>query len=381
MKIFLRYKSISLIMIVVFTCGYMVFNYNMQAKLTEKFEYQDKTDNSYKYEKTILVTPCIERYDENADYAGYISAAAEQIDKEDINISMIDISPLMNEYALRTMANLYIGGMQPKYPLIKGEYPDDEIRKENSRCVVLGKNRKKYVSTENGTDYIYLDGEKYIVTGYISTQRSHYLDNRVIIYNTDNESNMRKSVNDSLKMGMAQIVFASDTDKELYNIADEFVEQIGLLSDGMLEANVISESESTEITTSYVPDVTYRRWAWLAYAFCMISDVFLLQYWIMQRKKEIVIKKIYGFSAFRILWDIFTETLLLMAVSVLLGEFFVNVSDMFSTGFAGFNIEIFVYTGLTVLGYLCISMMLVLIYPMIWLCRNDPVSLMSDKRR
>lgn len=381
MKIILRYKSISLIMIVVFACGYVVFNYNMQAKLTEKFEYQDKIDNSYKYEKTILVTPCFERYDENVDYAGYISSAAEKIVNGDINISVVDISPLMNEYGVRTMANLYIDGMQPKYPLIKGRYPDAEDMEKNGRCVILGKSRKKYVSTENGTDYIYLDGEKYVVTGYISTLKSHYLDNQVIIYNDDNESNMWKSVNDSLKMGMAQIVFTSDTDKELYNTADEFMEQISLLSDGMLEANVISEYESTEVATSYAPEQTYRQWAWLAYAFCVISDIFLLQYWIMQRKKEIAIKKIHGFSAFRILRDIFSETFMLMVLGVLLGEFFVVVSDAFSTGFAGFNIEIFVYTGLTVLGYLCISMMLVLIYPMIWLCRNDPVSLMSDKGR
>lgn len=380
MKIFIKYKSLSFLMILVFASSYVVFNYNMQAKLTEKFEYQDKKNNRYEYETTILVVPNITLYDENINYAQYISAAITKVDKENINISIVDISPLIDDYGVRSLASLYIDGVQPKYPLIKGDYPNAEQLKTNDGYVVLGKNKKKYVYTEDGKDYIYLDGERYLVTGYISTSKSHYLDNQIIIYSGNEASNMWQSVNDYLKMGMVQIVFVSDANMNLYYIANEFREQISLVSYGLLETYVISESESTKITTSYVPQIRYRKWAWLAYAFCIVSNTFLLQYWIMQRKKEFIIKKIYGFSAFRILRDFFFETLLLILISILLGELFVLANGILATGLAVFDIEIFAYMGLIIIGYMCVSMVLILICPIIWLCKCNPVSMINSKR-
>ena len=57
MKGLLRYKSVSFWMIIIFAMSFVVFNYSMQVKLTEKYEYADSVENSYKYTSTVLVVP------------------------------------------------------------------------------------------------------------------------------------------------------------------------------------------------------------------------------------------------------------------------------------------------------------------------------------
>ncbi len=380
MKALLRYKYISVWMIVVFATSFVVFNYNMQAKLTEKFESEDRADNAYKYESTVLIFPTMTSYYENINYAGYFIDAVSQIDKDDINISIIDATFRLDDCGLYSLSDLYIDGMQYKYPLVKGSYPTKEQLESGEGFVVLGRNKRKYVFVENDKEFLRINGEKYQVTGYISTSRSHYLNNEIIIYNDNHDSMIWQSVNDYIKMGIVQVVFMSDTNAGLCNVVEDFEERIKLLSNDTLEILIISTDENLKITTSFVPELKYRKWAWIAYVFCIVTNILICQYWIVCRKKEFAIKKAYGFSIFGIIKDFIQETLLLMSIGLVAGISFVLVNDILAIGLIAFDVEVFTYFSLIIIGYIFISTLLISIYPAIWLFRINPLELLNNKK-
>ena len=378
MKNLFRYKYVSVLFIIIFSIGFVVFNYNMQAKLTKKFETEDILQNKYKYEATVLVAPVLSTYDSNIDYVTYLINSFAEIEDDEVNVFIIDIDARLNDYGVTTLADVYILGDEPKYPLVKGNYPENKSLDE--KYIILGINRKKYTYKQNNLEFINVSNEQYTVTGYMSTLRSHYLDNEIIIYNSNFEGELWNYINNYLKMGMLQIVFLSDTNSNIEKIVNDFTNNIQDNSNGALESYVLSYKDNLKMTSSYVPPIKYKTWAWLSYFFSIVTTTFMCQYWMMCRKKEFAIKKIFGFSIFKIISQFLLETLYLMIIGVLFGIIFIVANNIFARGLGVFNIEIFSYVIGIVIGYVVISLIFVSIYPIIRLSRLKSVELINKKR-
>ena len=350
----------------------------MQAKLTKKFETEDILQNKYKYEATVLVAPVLSTYDSNIDYVTYLINSFAEIEDDEVNVFIIDIDARLNDYGVTTLADVYILGDEPKYPLVKGNYPENKSLDE--KYIILGINRKKYTYKQNNLEFINVSNEQYTVTGYMSTLRSHYLDNEIIIYNSNFEGELWNDINNYLKMGMLQIVFLSDTNSNIEKIVNDFTNNIQDNSNGALESYVLSYKDNLKMTSSYVPPIKYKTWAWLSYFFSIVTTTFMCQYWMMCRKKEFAIKKIFGFSIFKIISQFLLETLYLMIIGVLFGIIFIVANNIFARGLGVFNIEIFSYVIGIVIGYVVISLIFVSIYPIIRLSRLKSVELINKKR-
>lgn len=379
MKGLLRYKIISFWMIIIFAMSFAVFNYSMQVKLTEKYEYEDAVENSYKYKSTVLMTPVAEFYDESRDYRQYLIDSCLKMNTDDVNITIVDISPRVDNQGSRTLTDVYICGPAPKYDLISGNYPAEDEMKEH-KCAVVGRNKMRYTYMEGGKRYIDIYNEPYLVTGCMSTGRSKYLDNDILIFNKDYNGLFWNFLNDDIKMGMGQLVFESDTNANLSESVSEFQMNINEKSQGMLESILLSGNENLKIVTSQVPEPKYRTWAWLAYVFSIITTFFMCQYWMICRKKEFAIKKTCGFSVIHIIRQFLTEIFVAMLTGIGLGICITLAGDMFSTGYAVFNVRVFSdYAGL-ILGYIGVSFLLVSIYPVVWMIRIVPIQYLNSKK-
>lgn len=380
MKGLLRYKSVSVWMIVIFSVSFVIFYYSIQAKLTGMFEQRDSIENSYKYGCTVLIVPDMELYNENTDYKKYLQESLAGYTKTAINISIIDLTLKNDKYGMNMLADIYISGPKPKYPLVSGEYPYDSQIQSSGKYAVLGRSRMKYTYDRNGKKYIDMSGETYQVTGCMSTGRSHFLDNDIIIYDSDYNGRLWGKMNDYIKMGMVQVVFESDEKSDMDDILLEFQQFLSETSEGTLEASVISNHENTKITTSYMPRLQYRRWAWLAYVFVIVTTIFTFEYWLMRRKKEFAIKKTFGYSTVRIVACVLLEALTAMLAGTVIGAVLVLTNNGLAEGFLVFNKEIFLYFVLIVGGYIVLTLVLIGIYPVVKLLCVTPVGLLYDKR-
>lgn len=379
MKGLWRYKSVSFWMIIIFAMSFVVFNYNMQAKLTEKYEYADAVENSYKYTSTVLVVPVAEFYDESKDYQQYLIDSCLEMNTDNVNITIVDLSPRIDNEGNHSLTDVYICGPIPKYALISGSYPaEDEIME--LKCAVVGRNKMRYTYMEGGKRYIDIYNEPYLVTGCMSTGRSKYLDNDILIFNKEYNGRFWKFLNDDIKMGMGQLVFESDTNANLSEAVSEFQTRINEKSQGMLEGILLSGDENLKIVTSQIPEPKYRAWAWLAYVFSIITTFFMCQYCMVCRKKEFAIKKTCGFSVIHIIKQFLTEIFIAMLIGIASGMLLTLSGDMLSTGFAAFNVRVFSdYAGI-ILGYIGVSFLLVSVYPFVWLMRAAPIQLLNSKK-
>ncbi|MCM1288731.1 MAG: ABC transporter permease [Clostridium sp.] len=380
MKALIRYKLVVSWMTAVFAMSFIVFNYNIQAKITEKNEYSDAVKNSYKYQSTVALIPAFEFYDADTDYRQLFVECISEFDGHGVNITIVDINARLDDYGMEQMAALYIAGSQPKFPLIWGRYPDEEHMRESEKYVVLGRNKLRYAYNEAGKQYVKLNGEKYQVIGCMSTGRSHYLDNDIIIFDKDYDGLFWNTMNTAIKMGMVNIAFESEDNADMGDIVSDFQAHVKDASNGALEVVWLSDSDNLKMRASHVPEVRYRRWAWLAYAFSIVTTLFMCQYWMIRRKKEFAIKKTYGFSGVRIIWQFLTEILAIMLTGIVIGIFIIFINHVFTNNFMVFDLRVFGYLMLIVLSYICITLFLISIYPIIWLHTVPTVQLMNGRK-
>ncbi len=375
MKGLLRYKSVSFWMIIIFAMSFAVFNYSMQARLTKKYEDADALENSYQYTSTILVVPAAEFYDENRDYQQYVIDSCMEMNTDDVTVTIVDISPRIDNQGSRSLADVYMCGTTPKYTLVSGSYPTEGVK-----GAVVGRNKMRHTYIKDGNRYIDIYGEPYLVTGCMSTGRSKYLDNDILIFNKEYNGLFWKFMNDDIKMGMGQLVLESDTNTNLSEVVSEFQERISEKSQGALESILLSNDENPRIVTSHVPEPKYRAWAWLAYVFNIITTFFMCQYWMICRKKEFAIKKTCGFSVIHIIKQFLTEIFVAMLLGIGIGICITFTGDMLSTGYVAFTVRVFSDYASIILGYIGISFLLVSVYPVIWLIWVAPIQLLNGKK-
>lgn len=222
MKGLVKYKSTTLWMVLVFAIAFIVFNYNMQAKITVTFEARDTKENSYKYSCAQSVYVEHESYDPENDYKSNLVSAIEMLDDETVTVSVIDLTLFENNHGFGFLTDMYIGGGMPKYNLINGNYPTKEQLSSGNLYAVLGKNKMEYAYSRENKQFIMLDGLEYEVTGCMSTGRSKYLDNEMLIFNGNYGDSFWDNMNDLIIMGMVNIVYESDKMDDISTYAGEF---------------------------------------------------------------------------------------------------------------------------------------------------------------
>lgn len=375
MKGLIRYKNVTLWIACVFSVCFVVFNYIFQAKLTVKFEGEDAKENSYRYSCGVYIYPSGEMYDDKCNYAEYIHKSLSEGCYDDISISILDINSTYSNLGISYLSEISVGKDNQKYNLVWGSYPGDKQWEETNKCVVLGLNHMEYVYNRDGRRYVQLNGEEYLVTGCISTGRSHYLNNRILIYDRDYDDRFWKLMNDYIIMGVVQLVFESDSDADIFETAKEYCNILDKSSGGRLQGQLNTNSEKLRNTASQAPDLQYRRWAYIAYIFCIITTIVILQYWLLLRKKEFAIKRAFGFSVKRLSAQLLTEALLPMLAGVFVGMTVVLLNNWLAIGFYAVNMEMYGYLLLIAAGYIGLTLLLVGIYPMIWISRIEPVRL------
>ncbi len=375
-----RYRLIALWMVFVFAMGFIVFNYSMQSKVNSIYEKKDIENNSYKYSCTLSVFVNPEGYDSETNYKNSLIKALNEMDDSNITISIIDLTTFEGKSGIGFLTDLYIDGEVPKYELINGAYPTKEQLSTSNRYAVLGKNRINYTYSVDGRDYIILDGLEYEVTGCMSTGQSSYLDNDVLIFDRNYGDSLWNNINDYIIMGMVSVVFESDENSLLLTYADTFGQLLSDVSGKRMCSEIVSINENMRFSPSQVPEPRYRRWAWVAYIFCLVTIFFIIQYWLMQRKKEFAIKKISGYTTLEIVLQFLLEASVIMLIGIVCGEIGIIALDSLNVGFIVFNAAMVKYLMLIVAEYIVITLIVIAIYPSIWLMCMKPVSVMNKKK-
>lgn len=373
MKGLLRYKTVSLLLLIVFMMGYIVFNYNSQSYLTSKYEKQDKQENSYSYNAIIGIAPTIENFSVEYDYHDDVIDFVKQIKNTNSYLSVPDLTVLNNDSGDEFLADVCIGNVMPKYKMLFGELPTTE---QLAKCkyVLIGRNKMRYSYIEDSKRYININGEKYEVAGCLSTGKSFYLDNKVVIVDNDYDDVFWQDINKYFIRGCFLISLESDKKNNVQNDVS-FIEQIIEQNDKNIDETDMLYDIDVRMNASHVPEPVYRVLASVINIFCIVVTYALLYYWMMIRKKEFRTKLICGFSNVRIILSVLGEISITMIIAILLGNIFVIISNSLSKGYFHLDYEMAINLIYILVAYYFITMFFATIYLSVCLINKNKRSI------
>lgn len=256
------------------------------------------------------------------------------------------------------------------YPIISGRLPGSEPDDQGKRLVVLGRDKLQYTYEKDGIRYITLESESYEVVGVIGSERSDYWDYKIVMNIECVGSNVKRKLIDN---GNYTIELSSDK----YNLDDAYKEVYSNIT-SIDKMAVIESKKMNSMGDNYATESLHQenvRVNLLVYIFCIFNCMLLSKFWIIQRSKEIVIRKVCGMSNGQIIKEVATN---LVGISIFSLVVFLVVSQTVNILF---KTQYVVYTPITlvgVIGAIAIVIVFTMGYPIWKIMRMNPVEILGN---
>lgn len=311
-------------------------------------ENMEKNNYKYTFETTAFTNDNIT----DDDYIKKLQSA-------DCNVKIINFSGYSDAEKTTTLTDIIINSYEENYPFIEGGM---ENIKKGERNVILGIANKEYIYQKDGEDYFDIFGEAYKVCGYISSEKSVSFDYKIIVDYDGIGDVLKQRIADSSQMGIELILESNkrDTDEIFYTLTYE----LGL---GLLR----TESEVFLASTGIYNEKVYCI---IIYFFCFVCIYTVLQYYLKNRQKEIVIRKINGFSKKKIIVLLYKNIFINFIAAYAVGMCIVLALVKLLEALKKYNLQISIQNMVILIGIFMLSIILVSIKPVYNLVKTDPIT-------
>ena len=291
-------------------------------------------------------------------------------DFSDCNAVVMDTMFYEGESERPRTAEVVMHGNELIYPIIAGRYPTQEDLASGESCIVLGKSLKRDTYSRNGRDYIKINGDEYYVTGYVAAENSAIFNHKVILYYECIGMGALKDLEYYKNNAGVFLVFSSNTDMSVY--ADFLAQYENMYLENLFPTNFQSFYSSAAVNSES------RKIAILIYAFSSVLVVLSIIYWYISNKKEIVIRRAYGYSKGSIIMLVLKRILVLLVGAIMASELFMILLNQLEGSFSIFSTKDFLWQISVILKYIVVTIPLVLIIPVIRICMDEPDTLIKE---
>ena len=273
------------------------------------------------------------------------------------------------------LTTVYLSVPEPfPFEVTEGSVPSAERLQDEEPVILLGKGLRKNTYTRDGDDYYQLCGQEYKVLGYVSAENADGLDYIRCLFYENLESKVREEIDFQAARGGLSFVFKSDT-KNLMEFYQEKSEQLLGIVEMMNHTSNVEES-------IYLEDGGLRdfyRYAYLLYLFAIVLVIMVMQLWILQRKKELAIRRAIGFTKGQIILLIAKELLkIILMTGVLCTILQIVVQKILKIGnYSGFDLT----SISTALLFIMVTFVLLMIYPVIKITQGDVAETIQNSGR
>lgn len=232
------------------------------------------------------------------------------------------------------------------YPFLYGNnnFESDKMQ------VIIGKALTKDCFTKQNDEkrYICIDEKEYEVIGVIGSEDSDILDGKLIFQLNADTLDTYISRQDifSFQYGTN----ASDINQNITQLYEKLSPECDLYFEKDASAYIEVGSDSED-----------EKFYWLICVFSIINCVVISEFWIIRRKQEIVIRKLWGYSNWKLFLTLYREMLLIafLAVSMIWIIQPVMVSLGGRTAGVGFSLHKLLYSAI----FIFISAWLIVLVP------------------
>lgn len=248
---------------------------------------------------------------------------------------------------------------QPKEILISGAYPDASMQVQNG--IILGEAYQNAVSSQNNADYYEINGEPCTVTGFIRSPYSADRNYDVNIYYESCSSNLKQSILASFGMYGFSIIFETN-ETSVYGKYVSYEKEIQqVLADTSAFIRSEESSEGVRFYSSET-DEGYQTTAYLSYIYSLVLILISTEFFLVCRKKELLTRKIYGYSNFRIIGILLKDILCYCVLALLIALPLEYLFTLFSDKLLHFNRYIILTQIITILIFTAVLFLFLFIY-------------------
>lgn len=242
---------------------------------------------------------------------------------EDITAALRDIKMLKGNVCINQV-DLYVNAAdvyQQAEILIKKDedlpYPVNVV--DENGIAYLGRDLKKYCYSIDNSMFIEIEGNEYLVGGFIESRYSELLNNKIII-----KLNNLKDIKSLADADLLLLNYGTNNENPDKSV-NEFYNRFSVKYHINYEKQ---DFKYVEIGSTNSKEEYYIA----IMIFAMINCVVISEFWIMRRKEEIIIRKLCGYSKMQLFSMLYTELLIISGIAVLIsvviqGKFMFYVYD------------------------------------------------------
>ncbi len=228
-----------------------------------------------------------------------------------------DVSVVLNDKETTQLCTVILGcAEETVYQICEGSFPTEEELNGEENVVLLGRGLEDICYERDGYTYVMAQNDEYRVTGFIGTDNSDAQDYEVVFFLSACGDGV-KQILEGYETVMVMMGSNSKNTAELYDLVAANIEERNLSCSLLMGG----DEEKTYSGESTKDNSLYQ----MLYLFCMINCLVVSEFWISERKSDVSIRRILGYSGARIYGFLYAQLLkpvCVAAVLCLIAQFF-----------------------------------------------------------
>lgn len=256
------------------------------------------------------------------------------------------------------------------YPVLEGKLPetDEDITEPT---VILGHKQLENAVLENGNYYYELEGIRCRVCAVLGSENSQLFDYNIILYYKGMEETLHSVVD---RVSTADIMIESNLN-QAETVFETLMRQV---NENTKHIMVSGNSSAMVAERGVAEDSSYYL---VIFLFCFVNIVFVSEYWIRRRFREIAVRKIFGYSDRKIYGLLYRDMVINVSIAVLIAVVVqISLQYFFDEYLALYKSQFGYYLGYSILFVFLISA-LIMIYPFRLLRKENVLKQMISKCR
>lgn len=252
------------------------------------------------------------------------------------------------------------------YPVKEGKLPESDEEVEIP-TIILGIKLKKQ-ATERGGEYYYtIEERRYRVCAFIGSDKSDVFDYKVILYGKAMERGIWEKINEQ---GAEGIIGSNQT--KAYSVYTEMRESAKEQWEGV-GIYALNESDFAVDEKSSGSEMSYYI---IILLFCVVNMVLVSEYWIRERYKEVAVRKMFGYTDWKIALFLYKDMIKNAVAAVMAAcvvQFFLML--WIEEYLLLYESQFWFYLCISILFVACLGALMI-IYPLLVLRKEDALQQM-----
>lgn len=349
----MKYKFITIALILGIMMSYLSFSIatDIGNQLAKERKSREELLN-YKYDYTYFITgtACDERvFQPFSSETEPISLCNVLLFLDEVN-KVFACKVYLNDVSIDALNYRFVSGGLPTY--------------NDGPSVVLGINLKQYTYQKNGVDYIHICKEEYRVSGYVSDGKSVLYDNAAILFWNHMGEQVQEDILQSVNTIYGGYLRLQSNTNDMQYVMRNCHEELTELGLSATQVPYYEEAYDTiQVKTNY------RKYIYLMYIFSVIILFLVIELWMHQRYKELLIRRMIGYERTQLIGMIAKELLSMLIGITMIMEGLHFIIDIFVLHKL---IDIYYLNrALLLFAIVILTFLILMIYPFVFVFKID----------